>query len=994
MKKLFQFLIVLMILAYSVSQGLSQTFEVGKTYHGFKLTEKKFVKEVNSECFIFEHVSSGAKLIKIANSDANKTFNISFKTTPESDDGSPHIMEHSVLNGSKSFPVKSPFDILMKGSLNTFINALTSNDRTMYPVASMNNKDYFNLMNIYLDAVFNPLLYSDKRILAQEGWHYELNDKESPVVYRGIVYNEMKGAFSSPTRELDYQIMKNLFPDIFYRFSSGGYPSSIPELTYEKFKAFHKKYYHPSNSKIILYGDADLNEELRFINEKYLKDYTTRGEEISYPIQSSFKAMKEVTGSYSVTEGSSTDNQTYLSLNFVPGFGKDQKLIYALEILSDVLVNQETAPIRKSLESAGIGKDVYVNFYDYNQNVFSFISQNANASDKENFKKIIFDVLKEASEKGLDKEAVDGAFNRIEFQTKELNNAQLGLTYGYRAIAGWNYGGNPLLGLEYENVFKELRSDIEKGYLENVIKEYFLRNNHSLLLVLNPEPGLEKKKNAEMEKKLAEYKEKLSEAEIESLKKETEDLIKYQKEENSPEALATIPLLDLKDIDSKAKFFEIGQDKVNNIPVFKYNKFTNNVIYLRQIYDIRVLPQELIPYTTLLAELLGNMGTENYSYGELEKNLNIHTGGFYSSMNTYLENNDDNRLIPKFVVNSKAMNVKGGKMLELVTEIINSTKFDDKERMKSLLVRYQSNLESRIKSEGYDFTFNRLKSYFSNEGMFSEITSGIEYYWFVTDLVKNFDENYGKILSNFKKTSELLFNKNNLELFVVCSDNDYKDFAGKLNELKIAGGKKNEYQKWVFKTEKKNEGFLTASKVQYVLQGYNFKKLGFEWNGKMRVLNQILSRDYLYNKIRIIGGAYGGRCSLNSNGDIIFGSYRDPNLKKTFENYSGSVEYLRNFNSGDIEMKRYIIGTIARMDMPMSPLSEGSTALKYYYQKTTQNDLQKERDEVLSVSLQDIVGYTSMIDAMLKQSNYCVYGNENTVTESTDLFNNVTKILK
>lgn len=995
MKTSFQiFTAILIIFACSISHSFAQTFEIGKTYNGFKLIEKKFVKEANSECFLFEHVTSGAKLIKIANSDANKTFNIAFKTTPESNDGSPHIMEHCVLNGSKSFPVKSPFDVLVKGSLNTFINAMTGNDRTMYPVASMNNKDYFNLMNIYLDAVFNPLLYDDKKILAQEGWHYELKDKESPIVYRGIVYNEMKGAYSSPTRELDYQTMKNLFPETFYKYSSGGYPSSIPDLTQEKFVAFHKKYYHPSNSMIVLYGNADLNEELRFINESYLKNYPTHGDEVIFPIQKPFDSMREVTSSYSVTEGSNTDNQTYLSLNFVTGLGKDQKLVYALNILSEVLVNQETAPIRKAIEAAGIGKDISADFSSLNQNVFSFISQNANPIDKENFRKIIFDKLIEISEKGLDKESVEGAFNRIEFRTKELNNAQLGLLYGFRAISGWMYGNNPFLTLEYENIFKELRIDIANGYLEKVIKEYFLKNNHCLFLILNPEPGLEKQKTAEMERKLKEYKDNLKGNDIEALLKETDELIKYQKQENSPEALSTIPLLDLKDIDSKAKFYEIKKDKVIDVPVLKYNIFTNNVIYLRQIYDMRVLPQELISYAALLSELLGNMSTENYNYGELEKNLNLHTGGFSMNMYTFFENNDDSKMIPKLVLNLKSTNSKSEKMIELAGEIVNSTKLDDKDRLKSLLTRYQSNLEARIKSEGYDFANTRMKSYFSNEGMFSELMSGIEYYWFVTDLVKNFDSNSDNTIANLKKTMSLLFNKDNLELFVICSDSDFKNFHEKLSNLKIAGERKNEYKNWNFKFEKKNEGFLTASKVQYVLQGFNFKKLGFEWNGKMRVLNQILMRDYLYNTIRIIGGAYGCRLSINANGDLIFGSYRDPNLKKTFENYSGTVEYLKNFNPSESEMNRYIIGSIARMDMPMSPFQEGNTALKYYYSKTKPEEIQKERDDVLSTSKQDIVNNISMIEAILKQNNVCVYGNENTVNESKDLFNNVSKIVK
>ena len=785
MKTFTKILILLMLSVFSTASLSSQTFDVGKTYFGFKLIEKKFVKEINSDCYVFEHLTSGAKLMKIANTDANKTFMIAFKTTPESDNGAPHIMEHSVLNGSKSFPVKSPFDILMKGSLNTFINAMTGNDRTMYPIASMNDKDYFNLMNVYLDAVFNPMIYDDKRILQQEGWHHELTDKASPIVYRGIVYNEMKGAFSTPTRELDYQMMKNLFPDIFYKYSSGGYPSAIPDLTYEMFLNFHKKYYSPANSEIIIYGDANLEEELNFINEKFLNKFTTHGEEIFYPVQKPFDEMKEVSGTYPVTEGSKTDNQTYLSLNFVTGLGKDQKLSYALNIIADVLVSQETAPIRKALEAANIGQDVSADVSPLNQIVFSFIAQNANSTDKENFKKIVFDKLKETAEKGFDKDAVEGAFNRIEFRTKEMNNAQLGLSYGYRVIAGWNYGNNPFLNLEYEKVFAELREDIANEYLQKVIKEYFLDNKHCLYLELNPEPGLEKKRNAEMESKLNDYKESLSESQVDALVNETNNLIKYQKEEDTPEALSSIPLLDIKDINPQARFLQISQEKLNGIPVFKYPVFTNNVVYFREMFDLRVLPQELLPYASLFTELLGNMNTANYTYGELEKNLNINTGGVSSNISSFLENNDDSKLLPLFTVNIKAMNSKTDKMLELVSEIINTTKFEDKARLKSLLVRYQSNFEANIKSNGYDYANIRLKSYFSNEGAFADVTRGIEYYWFLTDLVKNFDAKSDELISNLKKTSEFLFGKKNLQLLVVSSDADYQNLVSKLNPYRF-----------------------------------------------------------------------------------------------------------------------------------------------------------------------------------------------------------------
>lgn len=994
MKKKILTLMILGMFVIGFSNGISQSFEKGNIYHGFKLNEKKFVKEVNAECYLFEHVSSGATLIKIASGDANKTFAIAFKTDPESDAGTPHIMEHCVLNGSKKFPVKSPFDVLVKGSLNTFINAFTGADRTMYPVASMNYKDYFNLMDVYLDAVFNPRIYDDPRILKQEGWHHELISKDEPVVYRGIVYNEMKGAYSSPERELSYLITKNLFPDNSYRFSSGGYPPSIPDLTYEAFINYHKKYYHPTNSYIVLYGDADLNEELKFIDENYLKNYTSRGTKAEFSVQKPFSQMKEVTGNYSVTEGAETDNQSFLSLSYVTGLNSNQKLTYALFIIGDVLIEQETAPIRKALEEAGIGKEISFDFYDYQQNIFSVAVQNANPSDKVQFRDIIIQEFHNAAKNGLDKEAVEGSFNRLEFHEKEMNSSQLGLSYAFLSSKGWQYADDPFLTLEYEKVLNELKSDISNGYLESVIDEYLVRNNHAVLTVLNPEPGLESKKNMETGKKLLDYKNSLSEQELENIIKETNDLIQYQQEEDSKEAIATIPLLDIKDIEPKAKFYEAVETNISGIKTLKYEAFTNNVVYLHQFFDMRVLPMDLIQYAPLLAEFIGSLSTENYSYGALEKNLNIHTGGFTASVSAYFENQKDENMIPKFVVGSKAMNYKTDKMLELAGEIIANTKYDDKERIKSLLIRLQSNLEANVKSNGYPYAITRLKSYFTNDGQFEEYTRGLEYYWFITDLTKNFDAKYDEISSNLKRTAGLLFNKNNLTLLVTAADKDYKNLESTFGLYKINETETADFQKWNFKPEKKNEGFLTASKVQYVIQGYDLNKLGVNWNGKLRVLNQILHRDYLYNTIRVIGGAYGGVSSISPNGQIIFSSYRDPNLKKTFENFNIAVGYLKNFNADNTDMTRYIIGTVARMDLPMTPNQEGNRAFRNYLEKSKKEDLQKDRDEILSCTAEDIRNMAGIIEKMLNQNYICVYGSEDAVNQNKDLFMSTLKIIK
>ena len=983
-KRLFCF-VVLVLGFISV---LHADFKPGETYYGFKLLEKRFVKEVNAECLYFEHLKSGARLFKISNDDANKTFSIAFKTIPESDAGTPHIMEHSVLNGSKNFPVKSPFDVLAKGSLNTFLNAMTGKDVTIYPVASMNDKDFFNLMHVYLDAVFNPLIYDDQRILKQEGWHYELTNRDSSIVYKGVVYNEMKGAYSSPTRELSYQIDKALFPESSYRFSSGGYPSAIPTLTYEQFLNYHRRYYHPSNSYIFLYGDGDLEKELSFINDSYLSNYTRSDSPVVIPIQQPFPEPREVAAYYATSAAGDTKDQTYLTLNFVAGLSTDQSLTLAFNILTEVLVNQESAPVRLALQEAGIGKEVNASLDDKKQNVFQIRVQNANPEDKDKFRDTILNTLQKVITEGLDKEAVAGTLNRIEFRLREGDDAQKGITYNMQALPGWFFAGDPYLNLEYQKPLQKVKTSIDSGYLEAVIKEYMLDNPHTLLLSLAPKPGMEKENNSLVSKELQMYKSKLSEENIDSLVKETEELITYQKREDTEEALSTIPLLDLKDINPKAEWYDTKITMIADIPCVQYNTFTNNVVYTRLYFDLRSLPQELIPYAALLAEVLGSMNTENYSYGDLDKSLNLDTGGFRTFLDDYLENQNDDKMLPKFIVESKSMNDKVEKMFELIGEIVNHTKYMDKDRLKAVLTRHQSRIDANIKRNGFGYTRTRLFSYFSNAGMFDEKTGGIEYYWFISELIKTFDQNADQISAKLLQTAQLLFNRKNLVVSTTCAESDisgfvdaFEDFAETLPDKELS------YQKWKFDLKNLKEGFLTASKVQYVLKGYDFKKLGYEWNGKMYVLRQVLSTDWLQNQVRVIGGAYGGFSLFYPNGNVYFASYRDPNLKETLDNYDGSPDYLRQFNADEKDMTRFIIGTIARMDRPLTPSAKGNLAVRRYFEKTTRDRIEKDRAAVLATTAKDINNMEKMVADILAQNAYCVYGNEEKIESEKELFN-------
>ena len=993
MKNILILILLMTINALLPACSKKDAFKLNETYHGFKLIKKQFVEEVNSECLLFIHEKSGAQLLKVANDDHNKLFNIAFKTAPENDWGTPHIMEHSVLNGSENFPVKSPFDVLLQGSLNTFLNAMTGKDLTTYPVASMNEKDYFNLMHVYLDAVFNPLIYDDPKILQQEGWHYELNEEDGPLTYKGVVYNEMKGAYSNPQRELSYQIYKILFPDNAYGFESGGYPTEIPKLTQEYFIDFHKKYYHPSNSYILLYGDADLLQELEFINEKYLSNYDALEEKIEIQLQRPFDSMKEIEKPYPFQEGVPTNDQTFLSLNFVIGTSADRELCMTFDVLAHALVNHESAPIRLALQKAGIGRDVRASFDEMQQNLFHITVQNANPEDKDLFRETVMITLQEVAANGLDKTMVEGIINRMEFNLKEGDSSQKGLMCLMMTYQPWFFANDPFLGLEYSKPLAEVKKALETNLLETAVQEHLLSNNHAALVVLKPEPGLLSKIEQATNQELQVYKSNLESDELIQIMTQTTQLLEHQQREDTPEALASIPMLELTDIDKNIEWYPVNEKQVEDVPVLHYDDFTNDIVYTTLYFDLKVLPQELIPYASLLNAILGKVGTENYSFGSLNNELNIHAGGFNTSTTTFTKERNDENYIPKFQVSAKAVTAKTHKLFELLEEILINSDFNDTDRLKELITRHQARVDANFKSNGLNFAMSRLRSYYSHTGMIEELTNGIEYYRFITHLAKNFDQETEVIQSKLAETAQLLFTKENMAVGVTCGEKDFNSFSEGLNSLATSlpvGGR--EYNTWGFEIERKNEGILTASKVQYVTKGYDFKKLGHNYTGKMQVLNQILSTDWLQNRIRVMGGAYGGFSGISSNGNVFFASYRDPNLTETLENFNNTPMFLKEFNADEKTMTRFIIGTISKFDQPHNVSDKGNIAFRRYFEKTTPEILQAEREEILSTTAEDIKNMSDFVEQVLSQDNLCVYGNDEKIQANKSVFSNLVMI--
>ena len=974
--------------------GGQKDLKVGDMIHGFKLEQKRFVKELHAECYLFRHVKSGARLLKVASKDDNKTFSIAFKTPPPDDTGLPHIMEHSVLNGSENFPVKSPFDVLMQGSLQTFLNAMTSSDFTIYPVSSRNMKDYFNLMHVYLDATLKPLLHKDERILKQEGWHFELENADAPLVYKGVVYNEMKGAFSSPQRQLGFLLYRELFPDTNYGKSSGGWPASIPELTYEQFKNFHARYYHPSNSYIFVYGDADVEKELEFIDREYLSGYDRIDVPSEIPMQSAFTEPKLARGEYGVPEGAGTDHQTFIAWASVFGKNTDQETAIALDILSDALVNNESAPLRRALREAGIGKDVNAYVDTIQQNVFQLTVQNAEASDLDNFNKILKTTLEQVVRDGFDQKVLNGLINRMEFRLREGRGTYTGIIAAMGALPGWMFANDPFVSLSYEKPLEAIKVKVADRYFATLARKVLLENSHAATVILEPRPGLERKRAEDVQAELAAKKAAMTPEKIAELVKETQELLEYQRREDSPEALKTIPLLEIADIERNEESYSLNHGDVDGVPLMAFNEFTKGIVYVDLYFDASSVPVELIPYLQLYNEMVGMLDTEKYSFTDLENEVNANTGGISTSLQTFMVERDDARMKPFFRVSGKVMPDKIDKMLSLADQQIHKTLWEkDLKRLADMVRRMKAGAEQRLSRNGMGVAAMRLGSYFSNSGNWLDHTQGLEYYRFLHGLTLNLDEGMDEIIARLREVEKLVLNRNALSVAVTCQKDDMgavrKALPDFISQFEAREVKPVTYN---FPMEARNEGFKDASKIQYVLKGYDFKKLGYTYSGKMEVLQQLLSRVYLQNRVRVQGGAYGGFSMISPEGNLAFASYRDPNLRKTVENYKGAGEFLRNFKPAEPELRRLIIGTIAGRDRPLNPQQKGREAVRRYVMKLDQANIQKEREEILGTTAEDLRGFAKMIDEIMAKDYLCVVGNEKKIEEQKDLFKSVEKL--
>ncbi len=1019
----------------------------------YELIKQERIGDIQSDGYLLRHRKSGARILVLQNEDENKVFNIAFRTTPTDSTGVAHILEHSVLCGSRLFPVKDPFVELVKGSLNTFLNAMTYPDKTMYPVASCNDRDFCNLMHVYLDAVFYPNIYEKEEIFRQEGWSYQLESPEDEIVYNGVVYNEMKGAFSTPEDVLEREIMNALFPDTTYGVESGGDPACIPDLKYEDFLDFHRRYYHPSNSYIYFYGNMDIEERLEWLDREYLSGFDSQPVDSAIRLQPAFDAPREVNRRYPISESDELEDNTYLSYNTVVGTGLDTELSTACMVLEYALLSAPGAVLKQALLDAGIGKDIMGSYESgLYQPFFSIVAKNANAGDRERFAQVIRETLERLVKDGIDRKALLAGINAMEFRAREADYGSFpkGLMYGIAVFDSWLYDDNmPFDYLKFD-VYDRLRQRAETGYFEELIRTGLLENTHAAYVTVEPERGLTARTERAVADRLHAYKLSLSPQELQQVIDNTAKLRAFQETPSAPEELERIPMLTRGDIGRRAAGFENTKLDWDGMPVLHHDIFTNGIAYLDLLFEAGDLEREDIPYLGVLKAVLGMVDTEHYTFQDLNNEINIHTGGISAGVSVYPVLNTAGRLRIFAGVRASVLYDKIPFALQMAEEILLHSRLEDDKRLYEILANLKSRLSMQLSSAGHMAAAERAMSYFSQINAFNDAISGISFYQLTEDLEKHFDERRQALKEKLLQLMRKLFCRERLFLSVTCDGPGlervhaaYADFAGRLpsagtgavkateamahidhadtaehrnpagtlenagaaedagtaenagaagdtDAVKCANCRNNpEKQNNLMALEKKNEGFMTPGQVQYVARAGNFIQKGYAYSGLLRIVKVMLSYDYLWVNIRVKGGAYGCMNSFGRTGDAYFVSFRDPHLASTDRVFEGVPAYLEHFEADEREMTKYIIGTVSDLDTPLTPQQKGRRALNAYFSGVSGEDMQRERDEILEATPQQIRALAPLVQAVLDEQAFCVIGNENKIRSARGMFGSI-----
>ena len=967
--------------------------EINKVYSGFRLDRIERIDEINGTAYEMKHEKSGARLIYIDSLDSNKVFNIAFRTTPHNSTGVAHIMEHSVLCGSRKFPLKEPFVELVKGSLNTFLNAMTYPDKTMYPVASKNDKDFHNLMDVYLDAVFYPRVREDAEIVMQEGWHYELENADDELTYKGVVFNEMKGVYSSPDSVLERQMMRELFPDTTYGVDSGGDPDYITDLTYEEFQEFYRVHYHPSNSYIFLYGDMNIEEQLAFLNDEYLSHFDAIEVHTEVALQAPFREGKVVSYPYSVGSEEPTDNRTLHSFAYVlPDVTPEHSL--AFEVLTHALLTSPAAPLKQALVKAGIGSDVSGYYLDsIRQPMWTVQATGSNLDKQADLQRIVESTLQELCDKGLDKELLEASLNSIEFALREsdFGGRPIGLAYIIRMMDNWLYDNDPLELLHYEEALANIRKGLAGTYFEDLIRHSILNNNHKVLVSIYPERGLQERKDAEVKEHLATVKANMTSEEIEAIVEQTKRLKIRQETPDSDEALASIPLLELSDLNPNIEAVERRESKIGNTTVHFVPTFTKGINYVGLYFKLNCLTEEELFYADILSDILGRIDTSERGYEALAKDINMNLGGLSSDITAISKDGKRDEFTPLMIVRAKALHSKLPDLCRLINEVVQKADYSDDQRLTELVQESKAIWDNEAFRRGNSIVSQRVMAQVSAVGKFRD-NGNLGYYQKISELASN-PAALPLLPEKLAEVARKIFRANNVDIMFVGEEGELEAFENLMKPF-VETWDATELSNDALQITRLsgNDGIVTAGKVQYVAQGGNFIDHGFKHVGPMSVLETILRYEYLWIRIRVQGGAYGAFANFYDDGNMIFCSYRDPNLLETLDVYKELPQYLRDFTLTDREMRKYIIGTMSSLDLPMTPALRGPRAMGMYFSGAKLEDKVEFRKQVIACKPEDIVALADVVEPVLNDNHICTMGNEQKIRDAGNVFDNIVSL--
>ncbi len=963
----------------------------------YELVKTENLPDIQSVGYLLKHKKSGARVMCIENEDDNKVFSIGFRTTPPDSTGVAHITEHTVLCGSDKYPAKDPFVELVKGSLNTFLNAMTYPDKTVYPIASCNMQDFKNLMSVYMDAVLHPNIYKNPMLFEQEGWHYEMESVDSPLIYNGVVYNEMKGAYSSADDLLNEEIQKALFPDNEYSNDSGGYPVDIPNLSYEQFIDFHKRYYHPSNSFIYLYGDMDMNERLTWMDEEYLCNYDKIELDSMVALQTPYAAVKETSAFYGISAEESEEDNAYLAWTRCVGNDFDMKEDMAYALLQYVLFDAQGAPVKQALLDAGIGADIYGYYDDHcRQPYFAIIAKGADVSQKGEFTKIIEDVLNKLVREGISKKSLLAGLNNMEFRSKEADFGGFpkGLMYGLDCLCRWLYDDMAAFDvMKFQPVYDSLREAIDTDYFEKLIEEKFLKNTHGANILLAPKRGYGEKMEQELAEKLEGIRAGLTGAEKQAIVEHTKALKTFQATPSTPEELEMIPMLSVSDVKKEAAKLYIDEKEIEGVKTIQHDVCTGGISYINLEFDAHSLELSEIPYASLLQAFLGMVDTENYSYQDLGDEIMIKTGGISPAINVLAKK--DGTTVLNMEMGMKVLPIQLTDGLALLEEIILHSDFSDKKRLKDLVALTKARLSSSIVDRGDRMAVMRASSYYEEDAYINDLKGGIAFYQFIEELDAKFDEKADELISKLNAIAKKIFTTGNLLISFTGEEKEYDEFKAAVKPLLTAlNGAKAEPVKWDITYEPKNEGFKTAAQVNFVARCGNYKLAdpALKNTGAFRVLKVWMSYEYLWVNIRVKGGAYGCFAQFNRKGDVCMSSFRDPKCAITSQVFLDAAAEIEKLTLSDRDLTKYILGAINELDTPLTPARKGEVSLTAYFVGTTEKDMQKNRDQVLATTVEDLRALAKNVKLAMDQNYICAVGNATQIEADKDVFNTVTNL--